>query len=50
MPPKIESGEILEQKEIQESKSVEYSLIGLKDESESESEVSWIKLHQMFDK
>tara|TARA_Y100001968_G_scaffold284180_1_gene283370 strand:+ start:28 stop:174 length:147 start_codon:yes stop_codon:yes gene_type:complete len=48
MPANIDSGEILEQKEIQESKNVEYSLIGLADQSESE--INWIELHQMFDK
>ena len=44
----IKGRENLEQKEIQESKNVEYSLIGIADPSESES--TWIKLHQMFDK
>ena len=48
MPTKIDIREMLEQKEIQESKNVEYSLIGLADQSESE--ITWIKLHQMFDK
>ena len=48
MPAKIDSTEMLEQKEIQESNNVEYSLISLEDQSESE--ISWIKLHQMFDK
>ena len=48
MPANIDSGEILEQKEIQESKNVEYSLIDLADQSESE--INWIELHQMFDK
>ena len=48
MPVKIDSREMLEQKEIQASMNVEYSLIGLEDQSESE--MKWIKLHQMFDK
>ena len=48
MPANIDSREMLENKAIQESKNVEYSLIGLSDQSESE--ISWIKLHQMFDK
>ena len=48
MPANIDSQEMLEQKEIQESKKVEYSLTGLSDQSESE--ITWIKLHQMFDK
>ena len=50
MPAKIASREMLEQKEIQASMNVEYSLIGLEDQSESESEMKWIKLHQMFDR
>ena len=50
MPAKIHSREMLEQKALQESKNVDYSLIDLADESESESEITWIKLHQMFDK
>ena len=48
MSANIDSGEILEQQEIQEPKKLEYSLIGLADPSESE--ITWIKLHQMFDK
>ena len=48
MPAKIASREMLEQKEIQASMNVEYSLIGLEDQSESE--IKWIKLHQMFDR
>ena len=48
MSVKIESIEILKSAEIQESKNVEYSLNGLLDQSESE--ITWIKLHQMFDK
>ncbi len=48
MPANIDSREILEQKEIHESKNVEYSLVGLSDQSESE--ITWIKLHQMFDR
>ena len=48
MPANIDSREMLEQKEIQESNDFEYSLIGLPDQSESE--ITWIKLHQMFDK
>ena len=48
MPAKINSSEILEQKAMQESKNVEYSLIDLADQSESE--ITWIKLHQMFDR
>ena len=48
MATKIEGMEILKEKEIQEPKNIEYSLNGLVDQSESE--ISWIKLHQMFDK
>ena len=50
MPANIDSREILEKRRIEESKkkNVEYSLIGLSDMSESE--ITWIKLHQMFDR
>ena len=48
MAAKIEGIEISNQKKIQEPKNVDYSLKGLVDQSESE--ITWIKLHQMFDK
>ena len=48
MSAKIEGIEILKQEEIQEPTIDEYSLYGLVDQSESE--ITWIKLHQMFDK
>ena len=48
MAAKIDGIEILKEKEIQEPMKVEYSLSGLVDQSESE--IKWIKLHQMFDK
>ncbi len=48
MAAKIEGIEILKQTENQESTNVEYSLNGLL--NLSESEITWIKLHQMFDK
>ena len=48
MSAKIDGIEILKQTEIQEPNRVEYSLNGLIDQSESE--ITWIKLHQMFDK
>ncbi len=48
MAAKIEGIESLKQKESQERTNVEYSLNGLLDQSESE--ITWIKLHQMFDK
>ena len=48
MAAKIEGIEILKQKEKQDSTNIEYSLNCLVDQSESE--LTWIKLHQMFDK
>ena len=48
MPVKIEGNKILKEKEIQEPTNVEYSLNAYVDQSESE--IKWIKLHQMFDK
>ena len=48
MAAKIEGIEILKQTEIQDSSNVEYSLNSLVDQNESE--ITWIKLHQMFDK
>jgi len=40
--------QFLKQREMQEPRNVEYSINGLVDQSESE--ITWIKLHQMFDK
>ncbi len=48
MAAKIKGIEILQKKEIQDPTNVDYSLNGLVDQSESE--ITWIKLHQMFDK
>ena len=48
MPAKSEGREILKQKGIQESTNSGYSFIGLADQSESE--IQWVKLHQMFDR
>ncbi len=48
MPLNIDNREIVKQKEIQESQNVDYPLAGLADHSDSE--MTWIKLHQMFDK
>ncbi len=48
MATKIEGIEILKQEKIQEKKNIDYSLNALVDQSESE--ITWIKLHQMFDK
>ena len=48
MPANIEGREMLKQKEIQESTNSDYSSIGGGDQTESE--ITWIKLHQMFDK
>ena len=44
----MESIQIFKQEEIQETTNDEYSLNCLLDESDSE--ITWIKLHQMFDK
>ena len=48
MPTNIEGSEMLKQKEIQEVRPADCSFIGLTDQSESE--IRWVKLHQMFDK
>ena len=48
MAVKIEGIKILKEKEIQEPRNVEYALNGFVEQSESE--IKWIKLHQMFDK
>ena len=48
MAAKIEGIEILKEKGIQEPSNVEYTLNALA--GQSESEIKWIKLHQMFDK
>ena len=48
MAAKIEGMEVLQKNEIQEPTNLDYSLNGLVDQSESE--ITWIKLHQMFDK
>ena len=48
MPAKIEDREILKQKEIQESKNGDYSFFCSADQSDSE--IQWVKLHQMFDR
>ncbi len=48
MAVNIDGVEILKQTEIHEPMNVDYSLNGLADQSESE--IKWIKLHQMFDK
>ena len=48
MAVKIENIEILPKGEIERLTNVENSLNGLADQSESE--ITWIKLHQMFDK
>tara|TARA_Y100001968_G_scaffold110393_1_gene99923 strand:+ start:2401 stop:2547 length:147 start_codon:yes stop_codon:yes gene_type:complete len=48
MAPKTEGIEILKQTEIPEPMNVEYSLNALVEQSESE--ITWIKLHQMFDR
>ena len=48
MPAKIEGSEILEQKEIKESINGDYPFGCLL--AQSESEIKWVKLHQMIDK
>ena len=48
MAGRIEGVEILKQKEIQEQTNVDCSLNDWAEQSESET--TWIKLHQMFDK
>ena len=48
MAVKIEGIKILKEEEIQGRSNVEFSLNGFVDQSESE--IKWIKLHQMFDK
>ena len=48
MTAKIERIQMLKQKETQESSNRDYSFIDLGDQSESE--IQWVKLHQMFDR
>ena len=48
MPAKIEERKILKQTEFAEPVIGNNSFGGLK--AQSESEIRWIKLHQMFDK
>ena len=48
MPAKIERREMVKQKEIQESSNRDYPFVGLADQNESE--IQWVKLHQMFDR
>ena len=48
MPANTEGREMLKQKKNQESTNSDYSFIGLADQSDSE--MKWIKLHQMFDR
>ena len=48
MPANIDGGEFLRQQELQESIKDDYSFIGLSDQSESE--IKWVQLHQMFDR
>ena len=48
MPANIDGREILKQKEVQESSNSDYSFLGLADQIESE--IQWVKLHQMFDR
>ncbi len=48
MPAKIKDVEFLKQKKFQESTDVDNSLLDYSDQNESE--ITWIKLHRMFDK
>tara|TARA_Y100001968_G_C19038298_1_gene563192 strand:+ start:422 stop:568 length:147 start_codon:yes stop_codon:yes gene_type:complete len=48
MPANINNIEKFDQKKIQESRDVEYPLVELVDQCDSE--ITWIQLHQMFDK
>tara|TARA_Y100001968_G_scaffold44717_1_gene34801 strand:- start:114 stop:260 length:147 start_codon:yes stop_codon:yes gene_type:complete len=48
MAVNLEGREILKDNEIEESTNVDYSFLGLVDQSESE--IQWVKLHQMFDR
>ena len=48
MTAKIQGIEMLKQQEINEPIDGDLSLIGLADQSESE--IKWVQLHQMFDK
>tara|TARA_B100000579_G_scaffold33204_1_gene23220 strand:- start:1753 stop:1899 length:147 start_codon:yes stop_codon:yes gene_type:complete len=48
MSANIEGSEMLKQKEIQESINGDCSFVGLADQSESE--IKWVRLHQMFDR
>ncbi len=48
MTANFDGREMLNQKEIQESTNADYTFIGLTDQSESE--IQWVKLHQMFDR
>ena len=48
MSVKVEGREMLKQKKIKDSTDVDYAFVGLG--NLSESEIQWVKLHQMFDR
>ena len=48
MPANIDSKEMFKQKEVEETSHADYSLIGLAEQSEIE--IKWVQLHQMFDR
>ncbi len=48
MPANIDGREMLRKQEIQESIKDDYSCVGLSDQPDSE--IKWVKLHQMFDR
>ena len=48
MPANIEGREMLKQQEIHVKTNDDYSFIGLSDQTDSE--MKWVKLHQLFDR
>ncbi len=48
MPANLEGREMLKDKGIEKSTSVDYSFVGLADQADSE--IQWVKLHQTFDR
>ena len=48
MPANIKDREMSKEKKINESINGDYTYIGLADQSDSE--MKWVQLHQMFDK
>ncbi len=48
MPANTERTKLLESNEINESTNDDYPCIGLSEQNDSE--IKWVKLHQMFDR